>query len=128
MFYRFLFFKQSNDAVDMISISSLAQRFRPRPAVLPSTPATGPVTASQQHQPSSSNLLSSTLALTANLGGSRSSSSQGDSSSLVGDPILGGPSHSRFTTQDSSLGTFPMHVLTPIVSYILSFYRFLKFF
>nr|CAG4634685.1 EOG090X03EV [Alona affinis] len=106
----------SNDVVDMISISSLAQRFRPRPAVLPPTPALASATPSQQQQQSSTtNLLTSTLALAATLGSSRSSSSQGDSSSLVGDPILGGPSHSRFAPQDSAFGTIPMHVLTPIV-------------
>lgn len=105
--------------VDMISISSLAQRFRPRPAVLPPSSAITSVSSAQQQQqqPTTTNLLTSTLALAGTLGSSRSCSSQGDASSnLVGDPVLGGPSHSRFSSQDSAFGTFPMHVLTPIVS------------
>nr|CAG4641559.1 EOG090X03EV [Eurycercus lamellatus] len=116
----------SNDAVDMISISSLAQRFRPRPVVLPPTPSIVSVMTSQQQQQnvqqqqlqpvtSSANLLTPTLSHASAIGSSRVSSSQSDSANLVGDPILGGSSQTRFPSQEPAFGSFPMHVLTPIV-------------
>jgi len=108
----------------MISISSLAQRFRPRPAVLPPTPSIIPLMSSQQqlqHQPSNSLPVSSTVASSI-INDSRAQSSQSESPNLVGDPILG--SHSTDAgnqSQDASLGTFPMHILTPIVNIFLFF-------
>ena len=118
----------------MISISSLAQRFRPRPAVLPPTPAIIPLMASQQQtQPTSSqqqqknssaevtipNFPATPLASGARPG----HSSQTDSTSLVSDPVLGS-SNSRLIPQETTFGTLPIHVLTPIVSFILSFTSF----
>lgn len=112
----------------MISISSLAQRFRPRPAVLPPTPAIIPLMASQQQtltissqhqQPikqSSLEVSMPTLSLTSHVSGTRiGHTSHSDSSSLVSDPVLGS-SNSRLTPQETTFGSLPIHVLTPIVS------------
>ncbi|XP_046448792.1 protein lin-9 homolog isoform X2 [Daphnia pulex] len=117
----------SNETVDMISISSLAQRFRPRPAVLPPTPAIIPLMASQQQtltissqhqQPikqSSLEVAMPTLSLTSHVSGTRiGHTSHSDSSSLVSDPVLGS-SNSRLTPQETTFGSLPIHVLTPIV-------------
>lgn len=117
----------SNETVDMISISSLAQRFRPRPAVLPPTPAIIPLMASQQQilttssqhqQPikqSSLEVAMPTLSLTSNVSGTPiRHTSHSDSSSLVSDPVLGS-SNSRLTSQETTFGSLPIHVLTPIV-------------
>nr|CAG4649193.1 EOG090X03EV [Scapholeberis mucronata] len=116
----------SNETVDMISISSLAQRFRPRPAVLPPAPAIIPLMVSQQQtQPSSSQhqqlkhstaeVSSSTFPLTT-LASSQTAglSTQSDSTSLVSDPILGS-SNNRLATQETTFGSLPIHILTPIV-------------
>merc|ERR1712071_535065 len=104
----------SNDMVDMISISSLAQRFRPRPAVLPSTSSTLPTCSSNQPAlPAPASMFTPTFPLTSIATDSGMKSSLPDSSNLVGDPILGS-SHSRFTAQDSTFGSYPMHLLTPI--------------
>ena len=109
----------------MISISSLAQRFRPRPTVLPpSSSLTSSIsTPTQQHSIhqsvlSSAGLATPTISLVSSTSASHTSSSQTDSTNLVGDPILGGSPRPVFTSQDTALGTFPMHVLTPIVSLI----------
>nr|CAG4643093.1 EOG090X03EV [Ilyocryptus agilis] len=106
----------SNDPVDMISISSLAQRFRPRPAVLPPGSGTAPSTSSQQphHQlpASSSSLLAAAHSLSSMAGIPRTS--QAESDNLVGDPILGSSS-ARLTPSESAFSSFPMEVLTPIV-------------
>lgn len=111
----------------MISISSLAQRFRPRPTVLPPAPAIIPLMVSQQqtqpvlsqHQQSkhsSTEISSSIFPLTTSVSGQPGSlSAQSDSTSLVSDPILGS-SHSRLSTQETTFGSLPIHVLTPIVS------------
>jgi len=102
----------------MISISSLAQRFRPRPAVLPSTVSMLPTTsANQQTLATPSAIFTPTFPLTsATASESAMKSSLPDSSNLVGDPVLGS-SHSRFPAQDLErpFGSYPMHLLTPIV-------------
>ena len=104
----------------MISISSLAQRFRPRPAVLPPTPSIIPLMSSQQqlqHQPLSNSLPVSCTVASSIVSDSRAQSSQLGSPNLVGDPILGSHStNAGSQSQDASLGTFPMHILTPIVN------------
>lgn len=103
----------------MISISSLAQRFRPRPAVLPSTVSMLPTTSANQHTLATpSAIFTPTFPLTsATASESAMKSSLPDSSNLVGDPVLGS-SHSRFPAQDLErpFGSYPMHLLTPIVS------------
>nr|CAG4636038.1 EOG090X03EV [Eubosmina coregoni] len=106
----------SNEAVDMISISSLAQRFRPRPSVLPAAPSIIPLTPSQQQlqQLPLPNTLPAICPVTSVASDSRAPSSQSESPNLVGDPILGSHS-SSVSSQDTNLGTFPMHILTPIV-------------
>ncbi len=115
--------------VDMISISSLAQRFRPRPAVLPPAPAIIPLMASQQqaqptpsqHQqskPSSTEVSITNFPLTSLPSGTRTGhTSQPDSTSLVSDPVLGS-SNSRLMPQETTFGSLPINVLTPIVSLI----------
>jgi hypothetical protein len=114
----------------MISISSLAQRFRPRPAVLPPTPAIIPLMASQQQQaltissqhqqpikPSSLEISMPTLSLTSHVSSARiGHTSHSDTPSLVSDPVLGS-SNSRLTPQETTFGSLPIHVLTPIVSF-----------
>jgi len=125
----------------MISISSLAQRFRPRPAVLPAAQpflvggaATPQLQQQQQHQqqqqqhqlqqlqqqqqPSMTSASMFTpvgFQLSTLTGGQ---ASQPDSPDLVGDPILSSSlsSLTRFGSQDTNFGSYPMHVLTPIVS------------
>nr|CAG4636873.1 EOG090X03EV [Ceriodaphnia reticulata] len=116
----------SNETVDMISISSLAQRFRPRPAVLPPAPAIIPLMASQQqaqatpsqHQQSklsSAEVSVTNFPITPLASGARTGhSSQSDSTSLVSDPVLGS-SNSRLMPQETTFGSLPIHVLTPIV-------------
>lgn len=118
--------------VDMISISSLAQRFRPRPAVLPPAPAIIPLMASQQqaqptpsqHQQSkhsSTEVSITNFPLTSLPSGARTGhTSQPDSTSLVSDPVLGS-SNSRLMPQETTFGSLPINVLTPIVSLILFF-------
>nr|CAG4646912.1 EOG090X03EV [Megafenestra aurita] len=116
----------SNETVDMISISSLAQRFRPRPAVLPPTPAIIPLMASQQQtQPTISQrqppknpaneISTSNFAITPIITSvSGGHASQSELTSLVSDPVLGS-SHTRLMPQETSFGSLPMHVITPIV-------------
>nr|CAG4639045.1 EOG090X03EV [Daphnia magna] len=118
----------SNETVDMISISSLAQRFRPRPAVLPPTPAIIPLMGSQQQQTQTttghqqqplkhSSLEASmhTFTLTPHTSGGRiGQNANSDTSNLVSDPVLGS-SNSRLASQESAFGSLPIHVLTPIV-------------
>nr|CAG4650838.1 EOG090X03EV [Simocephalus serrulatus] len=115
----------SNETVDMISISSLAQRFRPRPAVLPPAPAIIPLMASQQQtQPTTSQhqqpkhssveVSTSTFALTPFVSGARGHAPQSDSTSLVSDPVLGS-SNTRLMSQEPAFGSLPIHVITPIV-------------
>ena len=103
----------------MISISSLAQRFRPRPAVLPSTVSMLPSSSTnQQTLAAPSAVFTPTFPLTSAANAeSAMKSSLPDSSNLVGDPVLGS-SHSRFPAQDLDrpFGSYPMHLLTPIVS------------
>lgn len=111
----------------MISISSLAQRFRPRPAVLPPTPAIIPLMASQQQtQPTISQrqppknpaneISTSNFAITPIITSvSGGHASQSELTSLVSDPVLGS-SHTRLMPQETSFGSLPMHVITPIVS------------
>ena len=114
----------------MISISSLAQRFRPRPAVLPPTPAIIPMMASQQQQSltissqhqqpikqSSLEVSMPTLSLTSHVSGARiGHTSHSDTPSLVSDPVLGSSNSLRLPPQESTFGSLPIHVLTPIVS------------
>lgn len=111
----------------MISISSLAQRFRPRPAVLPPAPAIIPLMASQQTQPTTSQhqqpkhpsveVSTSAFALTPLVSGARGHAPQSDSTSLVSDPVLGS-SNTRLMPQETAFGSLPIHVITPIVSYL----------
>ncbi|XP_059352848.1 protein lin-9 homolog isoform X2 [Daphnia carinata] len=118
----------SNEMVDMISISSLAQRFRPRPAVLPPAPAIIPLMASQQQQTqtttghqqppmkhSSLEASVNTFTLTPHASSGRiGQNANSDTSNLVSDPVLGS-SNSRLASQESAFGSLPIHVLTPIV-------------
>nr|CAG4646130.1 EOG090X03EV [Macrothrix elegans] len=107
----------SNEIVDKISISSLAQRFRPRPAVLPTGSSTSSFTPQQQSshclqpiKPSSSNLSLTSLSLS-----SRSDSSHLDYvKNLVSDPVLGS-SNTRFLSNDSSVSSLPVSFLTSLV-------------
>lgn len=111
----------------MISISSLAQRFRPRPAVLPSSPAIIPLMACQQpiqpilnqhHQAKngSTEISTSPFSITSYVTNARSGHiPQPDSANLVSDPILGS-SNARLTSQETAFGSLPTHILTPIVS------------
>ena len=104
----------------MISISSLAQRFRPRPAVLPSSQSflSG---QSGQPSPASASLFQppfSTVssAATSTLSQAGPAGSQPNSpNNLVGDPVLGS-SLNRFAGPDSNFGSYPVQILTPIVS------------
>lgn len=120
----------------MISISSLAQRFRPRPAVLPPNPAIIPLMGSQQQQTQTTghhhqlmkhssleaSMHSFSLAPHAS-GGRIGQNANSDTSNLVSDPVLGS-SNSRLASQETAFGSLPIHVLTPIVSHLCNFIKY----